>query len=120
MNTQLNFLKHATKRMEDNHEFMAYTLKKYCEFEQISETELLKVLDCSINSYYELALCKAPDISASDFMDRLAIISEYVAIEMSKLIMVIKHVHTVLKFATQPENILLAARDKEEGKNCKK
>ena len=34
MNTKLNFLKHATTRMEDNHEFMAYTLKKYCEFEK--------------------------------------------------------------------------------------
>jgi len=120
MNTKLNFLKYATTRIEDNHEFMAYTLKMYCEFEKISETELIKVLDCSVNSYYELALCKAPGIGELDFMDRLAIISEYVTIDKSKLIMVIKHVHTLLKFASQPENILLAARDKEEGKNGKK
>ncbi|ASS49913.1 MAG: hypothetical protein A3D31_10060 [Candidatus Fluviicola riflensis] len=106
--------------MEDNHEFMAYTLKKYCEFEKITESDLLNVLDCSLSSYYELALCKAPDISEPDFMSRIKVISEYVNIDTSKLTKMIKHVNTVLKFTTGTGTILMAARDKEEGKDDKK
>jgi hypothetical protein len=117
MNTKMNFLKYAITRMEDDHEFMSHTLKKYCEFEQISETELLKVLGCPIGNYYKLALCKAPDVSQSDFMQRLVSISEYAHIELGKLIMIIKHVHTVLTFTGKPGNMLLAARDKENGKD---
>jgi hypothetical protein len=116
MNTKLNFLKYATTRIEDNHEFMAYTLKKYREFEKISEAELLLVLDCSINSYYELALCNVPDISDQDFMPRLKVISEYANVDSGKLIPVIKHVNTLLKFANSTGKTLMAARDKEEDK----
>ncbi len=120
MTTKLNFLKSAIAHVENDQEFMAYTLKKYCEFEKISESELLSVLDCSRNNYRKLALCKTPDLGDSKFTQRLAIISEYVNIDTSKLIMVIKHVHTVLKFTTKSGNILMAARDKEDGKNTKK
>lgn len=119
MNAKLNLLKHATTRMEDNHEFMAYTLKKYCEFEKITESDLCKVLDCSLSTYYELALCKAPDISEQDFMPRLKVISEYVNIDSGKLIPVIKRVNTLLKFANPMGKMLMAARDKEEGKDRK-
>ncbi len=116
MITKLNFLKSAIARVEDNHEFMAYTLKMYREFEKISEQELLKVLDCSLDRYYKLALCKSPDVTESDFKPRLAIISEYVNIDMSKLTKVIKHVNTIMKFTVPTGSILMAARDKEEGK----
>jgi len=120
MNTKLNFFKSAITRVENDHEFMAYTLKKYREFEKISESELIDILDCSMDSYYKLALCKTPGVSESDFKSRLAIISEYVAIDISKLTKVIKHVHTVLKFTSTTGKFLIAARDKESGNNDKK
>lgn len=120
MNTKLNFLKSAITRVENDQEFMAYTLKKYCEFEKISEVELMSTLECSVDNYYKLALCKVPDISESDFRPRLAIISEYVNIDTSKLIKVIKHVHMVLQFTLNTGSVLMAARDKDSGKNDKK
>ncbi len=120
MTTDLNLFKSAIVRVENNHEFMAYTLKKYCEFEQIKESELLKILDCSIEDYCKLALCKVPDMKGPDFGERLTIISEYTNIMASRLTKVIKHVNTVLKFTTGSGTILMAARDKEEDKDGKK
>ena len=116
MNTKLNFLKYATTRMENDHEFMAYTLKKYCEFENISEPKLLEVLGCSMEDYCKLALCKVPDMKGADFGERIKAISEYTNIVSGRLTKVIKHVNTVLKFTTSSGTILMAARDKEEGK----
>ena len=120
MSTKLNFLKSAITRVENDHEFMAHTLKKYRELEKISELELIETLNCSKEDYYKLALCKVPDISESDFKSRLANISEYVNIDTGKLIKVIKHVQMVLQFTLNTGSILMAARDKESGKNDKK
>lgn len=120
MNTKLNFFKSAITSVEDNPDFMANTLKMYCEFEGISEAELIDILDCSEDSYYKLALCRTPGVSESDFKSRIAIISEYVMIDISKLTKVIKHVHTVLKFTSTTGKILIAARDKEGGNDDKK
>jgi hypothetical protein len=120
MITKLNLFKNAITRVENDHEFMANTLKQYCEFEKISESELISILDCSLEDYYKLALCKSPDITESDFKSRLAIISEYVNIDTSRLTKVIKHVHTIQRFRSSTGSILMAARDKENGKDAKK
>lgn len=117
MTTNLNLFKSAIERVENDHEFMAYTLKKYREFEKISEPKLMEVLDCSMEDYCKLALCKVPDIKDADFGERLTVISEYTNIVSGRLTKVIKHVNTVLKFTTSSGTILMAARDKEEGKN---
>lgn len=120
MNTKLNFLKSAIASVENDHEFMACTLKQYREFEKISELELLQVLDCSMDDYCKLALSQVPGVTEPDFKSRLAAISEYVNIDTSKLTKVIKHVYTVSRFTTHGGSTLLAARDKEDGKNKKK
>lgn len=120
MNPNLNLLKRAIERIEDNHEFMAYILKKYSEIERISESELISRLECSPDNYYKLALCKAPAMHTEDFHQRLHVIGEYTHIMADKLTMVIKRVQTILKFTTRTENILLAARDKEDGKDQNK
>jgi len=116
MITKLNLLKSATARFENDPGFMAYFLKKYCEFEQISESELLSELNCTPDNYYKLALCKAPSVDVKDFNQRLNVIGEYTQIATEKLDLVINHVSTVLAFIASKENTLMAARDKEDRK----
>lgn len=119
MITKLNLLKSATARFENNPEYMAYILKKYCEFERISESELLSEFNCSADDYYKLALCKYPPVDTTDFSQRLKVISEYTHIKTDDLNMLIKHVNTVLIFIGASANTLMAARDREKKKDDK-
>lgn len=120
MITKLNLMQSAAARFENNPEFWASSLKTYCGSESLSETELLIEFNCSVDNYYKLALCKVPDIKADDFDPRLKVISEYTNIAVDHLTTVIKRVNTIRKFTGNPSNVLMAARDKEDGKNKKK
>lgn len=111
MNTDLNFLKHAITSLENNHEFMAHTLKKYRDFEQISEPAMLDLLGCTINDYYKLAFCKIPDTAKSDYLLRVSTISEYTNIETEKLLRLIKQVSITLSFDQQQRAFYLIAQD---------
>ena len=120
MNTKLNFFKSAIACVEDKPDFMANTLKKYRELEKISESELINILQCSVNDYYKLALCTKPDFAESDFKSRLSVISEYAGIDTNILTKIIKHVYTVSRFTVDTGAILMAARDKEKKKKDEK
>lgn len=120
MNTKLNFLSYATTHMQNDPEFIAYTLKKYCEFEKISVEELQELLGCDATDYHKLALCRLPENDAPDFTERLTKICAYAGVDLFRIIPVIKRVNTLLKFAANPGNILMAARDKENNKDTQK
>ena len=114
MNADLNLLKSVAERIENDHEFMAYFLKKYSEIEHLAEPQLLERLNCSIDDYYKLALCKAPDVNSSDFVHRLNRISEYTNIDPRGLNIVIKRVNSVLVFSDTNSALFMAARDKKK------
>lgn len=123
MNTKLNFLKSAVINAENDQAFMAYTLKRYRDYEKISESDVIGILNCSIYDYYKLALCKRPEVTEKDFSDQLKAICDYSGIDTEKLLPLIKRVNTLDAFtdaAKEKAAFLMAARDKEEGKNGKK
>lgn len=111
MNTDLNFLKHAITRLENNHEFMAHTLKKYRDFEQISELAMLDMLGCTINDYYKLAFCKIPDSGTSDYLMRISTISEYTNIESDRILRLIKQMNLSLTINHQDGTFYLIPQD---------
>ena len=115
MNTKLNLLKSAIAHVEQNHEFMAYFLKEYSAIERITESDLLSDFGCSLDDYYKLALCKAPDVNDPDFILRLKRISEYINVSTARLSAVIMRVNLITKLAdTSNRTFLMAARDKKE------
>lgn len=111
MNTDLNFLKHAITSLENDQEFMAHTLKKYRDFEQISEPAMLDFLSCTMNDYYKLALCRIPDTDKSDYLSRMNAISEYTNIEPGKLLRLIKHVRIGLALDKQQGTYFLITQE---------
>lgn len=111
MNTDLNFLKHAITSLENDQEFMAHTLKKYRDFEQISEPAMLDFLSCTMNDYYKLALCRIPDTDKSDYLSRMNAISEYTNIEPDKLLRLIKHVRIGLALDKQQGTYFLITQE---------
>jgi hypothetical protein len=120
MTDNIRLLEHAARKVEADSGFIAYLMKKYLEFENISEQEVLSTLHCTMEDYYKLNLCRVPDINASDFVSRLNNISQYTnssAIELNKII---KRANSILRLSgsdMEQNNYLMAARDKQNKNN---
>lgn len=112
MTEKIKLFELANRKIENQQEFMAFYLRKYLEIERISEKKLCSELNCSIEAYYKLALCKAPDFNALNFITRLKNISKYTGIEVWGLSRIIKRVNTIHAFSeTDATAYLMAARD---------
>jgi len=117
MNEKEKLLQLAYDKIADNSEFMAFYLKKYGEFEKISEQEICSNLNCSVEDYYKLALCKAPYVNANDFVARLNNISQYTGISVFGLNNIVKRVHSIMTLSENESSAyLMAARDKNKKK----
>lgn len=113
MNNRVKLLQLANQKIADNNEFMGFYLRKYREFENLSEQQICSNLNCSFEDYYKLTLCKAPDVNAYDFASRLKNISDYTGITVFGLSKIIKRVHSLMTLSSdQSPSTLMAARDK--------
>jgi hypothetical protein len=119
MNEKIELLRMGARKIASEKDFMSFVLNRYQEMEQISETELIAVLNCSLENFYRLALCKAPDATANDFVQRLEKISEYSQTPKEELNRIIKRVDTLskLQMAEFQHSVLMAARDKDSTKD---
>jgi hypothetical protein len=120
MTDKLRLLEHAARKVESDSGFIAYLMKKYLEAENISEQEILLMLECSVEDYYKLSLCRVPDINASDFVIRLNKISQYTNTSSIGLNRILKRANSVLRLSgsdVEQHNYLIAARDKQNKDN---
>lgn len=116
MNDKIKLLELATKKIAANKDFIAYFLDQYQLIEHITEEALMETLQCDIESYYKLGLCKAPSINAKTYLDQLNNISLYIGISSLELNQIIKRVTAVmqLKDTNADNHYLMAARDKKK------
>lgn len=118
MSHKLKLLKTANKNIETDSGFFAHYLGKYSEIENVSETDIISMLNCTTENYYKLGLCKAPPVNSKDFVQRLNNISDYTGISVLTLNKIIKRVHSVLKISEinkhADTSYLMAARDKNK------
>lgn len=117
MTEKVTLLGMAVNKVSADKSFVAFLMKKYSEYENISQQSLLSQLHCSEESYYKLCLCKVPDLEGADFLHRLNSISEYAQVSAIELNKIIKRANAILKFSEDEEqarNFLMAARDKHE------
>lgn len=120
MSEKIKILELAANKASSDSGFIAFLIKKYLEFENISEQDVLSTLQCSEEDYYKLNLCRVPDINATDFVSRLNNISKYTnssAIELNKII---KRANSILRLSgdqVEQNNYLMAARDKQNENN---
>jgi len=121
MNDKLKLLEQAVRKAENDSSFIAYFINKYNTFEKTTEQEIISNLNCSLEDYYKLNLCRVPDADANDFIERLNKISQYTNTSMLELNKIIKRVSSILKFAEPADYgnhsaFLMAARDKQKNK----
>lgn len=117
MNDKVKILETANKKVATEKEFIAYFVSKYIEIEHITEDTIISTLNCTLENYYKLGLCRTPDINASDYLKRLNNISNYIGISSVELNKIIKRVNSVLQFTetkVDESSYLMAARDKNK------
>src|SRR5436190_11765814 len=117
MTDNLRIITHMARKLESDHNFIAYAMKKYGEVEKISEGEICSLLSCSLEDYYKLALCRVPDVNADDFVARLNKISQYGNASIAELNRIIKRVTSIERLGTgalEQRTYLMAARDKHK------
>ena len=120
MNDKLKLFEMANKSIEQDAQFMAFFLKRYLELEKLSQQDICSELKCSIQDYYKLSMCKAPDPEESDYLNRLNKINQYTNASVFALNKIIKRVNTIIKLSgSMDKSYLMAARDKKTDSDSK-
>ena len=98
-------------------DYMAYVLARYQEHEGISDENLASALGTLPDLALRLALCRKPDVRATDFAARVREIADYTLIDESLLASIIRQVSSlqVLSNASQRQ-LLTAARDRADAR----
>ncbi len=118
MDDKLKILEITSRKISSDRDFMSFVLNKYIELEKKSEQDLIDVLKCSMEDYYKLSLCKVPNSTSIDFIDKLNNISEYTHASIIELNKIIKRVDAIIHLPLSENNssYLMAARDKKNDK----
>jgi len=74
---KLKLFENTYNKLVADKTFMAYYLQQLIIRENKTKEEVCVLLNCTEEAYYKLALCKAPEIIATDFKQRLLKIAEY-------------------------------------------
>lgn len=118
MSDKLKLLETANKKASMDKDFVAYYLNRYLDIEQLTEQQIINTLNCPIEDYYKLGLCKAPNVESKNFLQRLTDISTYTRISVIELNKIIKRVNSIEKISTvdieSKPAYLIAARDKNK------
>lgn len=113
MAENIKFLEYAANKVSREKKFMGYFLKSFQEVENLTVDKIIALLNCTIEDYYKLALCKAPNMNDDDFVERLNMISKYTntsAIELNRIMKAIKVLDSFASLNYKGSS-LLAARD---------
>ena len=122
MNPDTQSRQHIINRMAQQRDFIAWHLRQYREMENLTESELIKLLECDDASFFRLALSKAPDPQKTDFISRVRNIAEYAGVNTVALTRLIRQVSNIESLRStggrvismQPKAHLLAAREKND------
>lgn len=118
MNDKIKLLELANKQIASNEEFLAYVLNQYSEIEHVTTEAIMEMLECNIESYYKLGLCKAPITAHANYITELNKVTDYVGISAISLNKIIRRVDTIMQLRnSNTENYLMAARDKNKKSN---
>lgn len=118
MNDKIKLLELANRQISSNEEFLAYFLAQYSEIEHVTTEAIMEMLECSIESYYKLGLCKAPITTHANYITELSKITDYIGISAISLNKIIRRVDTIMQLRdNKSENYLMAARDKNKKSN---
>lgn len=118
MNDKIKLLELANKQIASNEGFLAYVLNQYSEIEHVTTEAIMEMLECNIEGYYKLGLCKAPITTHANYITELSKVTDYIGISTMPLNKIIRRVDTIMQLRnSNTESYLMAARDKNKKSN---
>ncbi|MDQ3801945.1 MAG: hypothetical protein M3384_21180 [Acidobacteriota bacterium] len=115
--------------LEDDPAFMSHVLARYCRMERMDKDALTGELGIPLFLFARLALCKRPEADSPDFINEIGEIADYVPVDETKLVRIIRQVDSLSAFSSAPSDseteeipasnpfsvgTLAAARDRDE------
>lgn len=104
--------------------FLGYDLREYCQFSELNELDLSKLLECSIDDVKRLALCLRPSPNTPQFRADVERIALHCGADTQKLVSILRELDsvrtmrnvsgTVLHAHPDRQPLLLAARDRPD------
>lgn len=121
--TSLWITKFTSKIRKDDY-FLGKFIAEYEALNNMSDLQLAKYLECSLDALNRLALCRMPDDIENQFQQDVRRISEFAECNTDRLISLIREINALKalrgKQSTHADpTLLLAARDRRVGKRNK-
>lgn len=108
----------AVQKAAERENYLASRFSVYKKTKDIGDEEIARLLDCEIEAYFRLALCRLPYLEKGSFGDRVRHIAKFANASPVALAKIIKHAESVQAFnrpvSSEYRNLLLAARKRDE------
>jgi len=118
MKERTRHLAHAARKAAQREDYLASRFRVYKKTKGVEDVEVARLLDCEIEFYFQLALCRLPNLDKGSFGDRVRHIAKLANASPTALAKIIKHAESVQAFnrpvSTEHKNLLLAARKRDE------
>lgn len=110
-------------KLEQRKDYIAWYLSQYRKNENLNDEEVTAFLESATNNTERLAMCKAPNSKAPDFMRRINSMADFTNVSPFKLSAIIRKVDSIISLQNSNTPIatsLMAAREKNDKPNGNK
>jgi hypothetical protein len=109
-------LEALARRVEDNPDFLAFTLADYARSEQLSDSALAVRLGCDVRQLSRLRLCRRPRSEPELFQSDVTRIASALDIDRDILLEAVRRTDALaaLRDALDDTGFLMAARDRAD------
>lgn len=84
--------------LEDDAAFMSHVLARYSQIENLDKEALAVELGIPLFLFARLALCKRPDTDSPNFVNEISEIADYVPMDETRLIQIVRRVNSPFIF----------------------
>src|SRR5215213_1619705 len=109
-------LEALARRVEENPDFLAFTLADYARSEELSDAALAVRLGCDVRKLSKLRLCRRPRSGPEHFQVDVTRIASAFDIDRDILLEAVRRADalTALRGAADDSGVLIAARDRAD------
>lgn len=98
--------------------FVGWAFSEYQDMNKLSDKDLARLLECSLEKLDRLALCRLPKDEDKDFQENIKEIADYASCNAEQLLKILREVLSIITIrktsqVNAPVEYLMAARDRK-------